>query len=578
MGLLAPDTFSTIRVRLGAALALALAPVLVLGATQAYIEFHKDAEAERVGLALAAERSADTARARMTSAGVLLETLAPESVGLDCAQRLAEIARRLDGYENLIRFDAAGRVMCAAANVPRDPLRRTNAWFARLAAGERQVITRAPPSLVVNGPALIAAERADDRWGRFNGAEAAVINLDSLRPDLNDRALPPHTEVALVDGEGRFLVRAEHSSSAPLAPGFAAEARKAGSLVLNGRDARGQAWLESVAPLAGDVFVVLTTPAPGLFPWARLNPLSSLLLPLLAFTLALMAVWIVAERVVIRWLNYLRRIAALYARGRLSVRPLKADSAPAEIRDLALTLEAMAQAIDARDGSLLASLAEKDALMREIHHRVKNNLQVISSLLSMQQRALADPAARVAMSETRQRISALALIYRALYQGADLKRVNVRQFLEELIGQLVMEQQADGRLVRTELAADELIIDPDKLAPFALFAVEAISNAQKHALAATGGLLRVRFTVEGEQAELSIIDEGSGTPPALLGGGVGRTLMTAFARQLRGHMELAANALGGVTASLSFPTPAADTPGRDTDPAHAKLRRNRVVA
>jgi two-component sensor histidine kinase len=530
-----PNGLSTIRLRLGAGLALALAPVLLLGATQALIEFRKDAESQRVSLALAAERSAATARARMTSAGVLLETLAPQAVGFDCAQRLAEITHRLPGYDNLIRLDAKGRIACAAASVPADPA------------------------------------------GRFDGAELAVISLDSLRPDLSDSALPPHTEVALADSRGQFLTRTQAWAFPAPPADFADRARRQRSILFHGRDGHGEERISSAAPLIGDVYLLLSAPAPGLFSWARLNPLSSLLLPLLAFSAALIAVWIVAERVVIRWLTYLQRIAAIYGKGRLSVRPKQADRAPAEIRDLALALESMAEAIDARDGSLRATLAEKDALMREIHHRVKNNLQVISSLLSMQQRALGDSVARNAMADTRRRIAALALIYRALYQGVDLKRVNLRQFLDDLLGQLVMEQQAGGRAIRTELSADDLIIDPDKLAPFALFAVEAISNAQKHALAINGGVLKVKFAVEGDHAELSVIDEGSGAPPELAGGGVGRTLMTAFARQLRGRMELAANDRGGVTTRLTFPTPALGGAGGQAG-GRGKAKASRAAA
>ena len=133
--------------------------------------------------------------------------------------------------------------------------------------------------------------------------------------------------------------------------------------------------------------------------------------------MALAAVWFVADRVDRPLARYLERVAAIYARGRFNVRPIQAEHAPPEIRALARTLDAMADTIVERDQSLRDSLAQKDALMREIHHRVKNNLQVITRLLNMQQRALADPAARAAMSDTRQRITALALIYRALYQG-----------------------------------------------------------------------------------------------------------------------------------------------------------------
>jgi two-component sensor histidine kinase len=202
---------------------------------------------------------------------------------------------------------------------------------------------------------------------------------------------------------------------------------------------------------------------------------------------------------------------------------------------------------------------------------VKNNLQVISSLLNMQQRALADPAARSAMSDTRQRITALALIYRALYQGPDLKRVDLRSFLEELTAQLVSGDMARGHSVRTELSVDPLVIDPDRLAPLALFAVEAITNAQKHAFAERGGLLRLIFRVRGEEAELEICDDGDADEAALVSTGVGRTLMTAFARQLRGRAELVRNSDGGVTARLVFPTPSADPPVRSA-------RRNRAAA
>jgi two-component sensor histidine kinase len=577
MARLAWGPFTTIRSRLGAAVALALLPVLLIGAVQATIAFRKDAEEQHAGLALAAVRSAATARTELAGASVLLETLGPQSIGLDCTRRLGEISGRLGGYENLIRFDSQGRVTCAAANVPADPARRSSDWFVRLAQGAPSVAVRAPKSLSGLEPALLAAERVAAPDGSFDGAMAAVVNLRSLQPDLSDPSLPPGTAVALVDDRGRFLSRTDTgafpASVAPSRGGLGSD----GAVIDYGPDVSGQRRVYSMAPLIGDVSVLLSAPAQGWFSWARLNLLSGVLLPLLAFLTALIAVLVVTERVVVRWLHYLQRIADIYAKGRFTVRPLQASRAPPEIRELAHALDVMADAVTARDGQVAASLAEKDELMREIHHRVRNNLQVISSLLSMQQRALGDPVARDAIFDTRQRINALALIYRALYQGADFKRVDIRQFLADLLAQLVVEHQEHGEVIATELEADALIIDPDKLAPLALFAVEAITNAQKHALAVRGGVLRVRFQVTGDDAELAIIDEGCGATPELAKAGVGRQLMTAFARQLRGRMEVVANSGGGVTASLVFPTPKARSAGGQGD-AGRRSRGNRAAA
>lgn len=549
---------TTIRVRLAFALALALVPVLILSLVQSGLAFQREINQQRVSLVAAAERSAATARARVEVAEVLLQALAPRSVGLECPTRLREIQERIPGYANLIRFDGIGRVACSAASVPADGLRRERPWFTELAGGEKVTVASDPQGAYAGEPALLAAVRATDAAGNFDGALAAAITLKSLRPEKVDRSLPVNSEVALVDADGHFVsATAQDAFPHQIKDRLEGHARVASSLWL-ARDRIGRLRTFSSAPLVSDdIYVVISAPSQDLISWAWVDPLSSLALPILAFTLALAAVLIVAERQVVRWIAYLQRIAALYARGRFSVHPIKAEAAPPEIRDLAHTLDQMAQTIAARDASLVDSLGQKDALMREIHHRVKNNLQVISSLLNMQQRALADPSARAAMSDTRQRITAMALIYRALYQGPDLKRVDLREFLEELIAQLISGEPGKSGPIRTELHADPLIIDPDRLAPLALFAVEAITNAMKHGVGDTGGRLCVDFTVRGAEAELAISDTGArlANAPPEVGQGVGRTLMTAFARQLHGEVQFAPNDDGGITATLVFPTP-----------------------
>ncbi len=546
---------SSIRFRLGLAVAVALTPILALGLLQAVLGFYHDTSVRQSLLIEASQRSAASARARMQAAAVLLANVNTGTVGLECAPKLASLLDHTEGYENFIRFNADGRVQCAAASVRPGPAVFDAPWFEKLKDGQPVSVDKSPSGLYSNGSSLLTAMRAVSRDGGFDGALVAVMSLASLRPDLSDPTLATGSELGLMDGTGRLLATTDPHAFAAPPKDWVGHALSPGGLLYPGHDQTGRARVQAVSPLIGDdLFVVLSAPAPGVVSWARLNALSSIVLPILAWLSAWAAVWMVTDRVVIRWLAYLDRIAAIYARGRFSVRPVQAHAAPREFRALAHTLDIMADGIVARDLSLRESLSQKDAMMREIHHRVKNNLQVITSLLNMQQRALSDPAAREAMSDTRQRINALALIYRALYQSPDLKSVDVRQFLEELMAQLSSGEGGRAGSIHTELHADDLEIDPDKLAPLALFAVEAITNARKHAFGEDGGTIKVRFSVSDEEVVFEVADDGKGMQIEPPGAGVGGTLMSAFARQLRGTSEFDATDTG-TSVRLMFPTP-----------------------
>lgn len=553
-------------------MALALLPLLILGGFQAQAAFRTQDIERRSDLQLAAERTAASAKARLDSTGILLMALRPEALEIYCEPRLSDLVERLDGLDGLARVTATGATACASDSLAASPPAwlteaRASPWFARLRDGEGTVLARA--TAVAGQPAgLIVAIRLERPLGRFDGAMVAVIPLSSLQPDVDDRALPEGSQAALTDADGRLLTATDIKAftltgDEPLT-GWVQRARAGASAIFEADDAEGRPRVYAGAALAGrDVYALLSAPAPGLLSWARLNPVGALFMPLLAWFMAFFMVMLVSERVVVRWLNYLERVASIYAKGRFSVRPVQAMNAPAEIRVLARTLDDLAESIVTRDAALTASLEEKDALMREIHHRVKNNLQIISSLLSMQQRALTDPASKAAVGDTRQRISALALIYRTLYQSDDLRYADARIFLTELVGQLVASETGRGHVVTSSVEADSLVVDPDKLAPLALWLVEAVTNAQKHAFVGRGGDLKVRFFVRGETSVLEVQDDGPGVSETFRAG-VGRTLMGAFAKQLRGSVEMVPAEGRGMIARMTFATPEAIVP---TDPS-----------
>ncbi|WP_309628691.1 sensor histidine kinase [Brevundimonas sp.] len=569
-----------IRFRLGLAMAIALLPILLLGAFEAQVEFRRQADDRRNDLQFAAERTAEAAQSRLDSVSVLLGAIAPEASGPACGPRLAALVQRLDGYDSLYRVGMGGQTICDSKGAPRVGQAVSFAghpWFQRLRQGESVTLARASADLS-HTPALVIGARWERPRGVFAGAMAAVLPLSELQPDITDPSLPADTQAALTDADGRVLVATDIRdftfAEGPGLLGWVERAREGGASVFEADDASGEHRDYAGAALAGrDVYLVISAPSPGLLSWARLNPIGVLILPLAAWLTAFSAVMLVSERIVVRWLDYLERIAALYARGRYSVRPVQAAHAPAEIRLLARTLDELAEAIAARDRSLNESLSEKDALMREIHHRVKNNLQIISSLLSMQQRALKDEPAKAALGDTRQRISALALIYRTLYQSDDIRHADAREFMTELVGQMVASESGRGFTVTSSIDADSLVVDPDKLAPLALWLVEAITNAQKHAFAGRGGALQVRFRVHGDTSTLEVQDDGPGSSDEAVRSGVGRTLMGAFAKQLRGEAELVPAPGGGTIARMVFATPEAVVPTNPDDlkPSDARV-------
>jgi PAS domain S-box-containing protein len=185
------------------------------------------------------------------------------------------------------------------------------------------------------------------------------------------------------------------------------------------------------------------------------------------------------------------------------------------------------------------SLAEKEVLLKEIHHRVKNNLQIISSMLNMQLGAMTDPAAGAALQESALRVHAMALVHRSLYSHASLARVDFGQYARE-ITELVRQSFAPDVIVDVEAETSE--VSMDHAVPLGLVLNELLSNAFKYGLprdasSPDGVAIRVRWSREGDAYRLSVIDRGPGLPPAAGKKSLGLRLVDALRRQLRGSFD-----------------------------------------
>jgi len=168
----------------------------------------------------------------------------------------------------------------------------------------------------------------------------------------------------------------------------------------------------------------------------------------------------------------------------------------------------------AANEALKSSLSEKETLLKEIHHRVKNNLQVISGLLNLQALHIDDEKARSIYKESQNRVISMALIHEALYQARDLARVDFSSYIRELCENLFLSYGAREDKIKLVMDTDEVEMVVDTAIPCGLIINELISNALKHAFPrGRAGTVQVRFTQEGsKEYRLTVSDDGVGLP------------------------------------------------------------------
>ncbi|MDZ5455478.1 histidine kinase dimerization/phosphoacceptor domain -containing protein [Azohydromonas lata] len=196
------------------------------------------------------------------------------------------------------------------------------------------------------------------------------------------------------------------------------------------------------------------------------------------------------------------------------------------------------------------SLAEKEVLLQEVHHRVKNNLQVVSSLLQLQRRQLSDPAIQAAFSETESRVRAMALVHQRLYQQSTLSSLDFADYLRSLGSQL-LQSFGGERSVKVVYQLQPLKLPVGTAIPLGLIVTELITNALKYAFDRHGGVLGVELAPDGEWGlHLVVSDDGPGLPAGfepLRSRGLGMRLVQTLSRQIDATVEFGENADGGGT-------------------------------
>lgn len=459
-----------------------------------------------------------------------------------CAQYFRNMQPRLlDRYTNIWFVDTEGRTVCSI--VPFDTKVRLDdrEWF-REARDTRDFSLGKIAEGVATGQQVISASYPVVEDGKFVGVIGLGLRVSWLAGAVTRRTnTGDDVTVTFMDGRGQLVVSDKDKAAQGLMPAERLDpARLRDSIVQAlGRDGRPHLYVIERL-FADDLFMVGIAPADTLYARA-LAAFGELLGPvILIVVLTFAVVGIGVYRSVLQPLAVFTQAVRAYRAGDFTFRP-NPGRAPVEIHDLADQFGKMARAISQRERRLERVIVHRDGLIAEIHHRVKNNLQMVASLLSLQSTRVRSEEAREALNSARRRVLSLAVLHKHLFERDDVENVDVGQFLEDLCVQLRGSHVGsyDAR-IKIVCEHDPLVLHTRDAIALGLIVTEAVTNATKYAFPGKrGGKIDVRLAVAEDRVRLSIKDDGvgedAGAEPAL-SGGLGRSLMEGLAGQLNGTL------------------------------------------
>ncbi len=274
------------------------------------------------------------------------------------------------------------------------------------------------------------------------------------------------------------------------------------------------------------------TPRPSSVPSDRILSVT-LVDAVIAFMILYAVVFIMAGRLIGDISLLHSSVRAIRDRRYGEIRPRPAF---AEFRDLIGDVSSMESAVEEREAQLTDMVRQRDTLLREVHHRVKNNMQIVSSLLSLQKDAMVESEATIALTESSSRIQALALVHEFLYRGGDFSKIDLGEYFRELCSGLVSSYGVNG--VELLFSGDGVEIESDRAIPIGLAMTEIVSNSLKHAFKGREkGKITISLESSEEEIVVTVSDDGPGFVPDEAKRSLGLQLIGMLLTQIGGGVK-----------------------------------------
>ncbi|WP_376871399.1 sensor histidine kinase [Albirhodobacter sp. R86504] len=272
--------------------------------------------------------------------------------------------------------------------------------------------------------------------------------------------------------------------------------------------------------------------------WTVISPL---VLPVLMWAACLAIAFFGIHSLVIRHIKRMgAEMNAFIDTRKFNPQPIS-RSMPTEIREIEQTWLHLAETVVRDEAELEGTIHDKTVLLKEVHHRVKNNLQLISSIINMKLRKVQSPGVRAALQDIQMRVMSIASVHRSLYEGDQSGRVRADKLLHAVVDMTIEAGSTAAAELDVDLDYAPIALYPDQAVPLSLMAGEAVTNALKYyGSAAPGERAWIKVRLELLDAKRArFIAENSSAPELATqsseGGGLGTSLIEAFAMQMRGR-------------------------------------------
>lgn len=539
--------FEGLAARVAGTLALALLPIGAIAVFQA-VEISREGKRGTANAILNATAEAAAGEAlAVASASGTSGTLAAHMSGLGgahegCSRIFTSVVEVKRQYSYAGFVDTAGIVRCGSSNVGYDLSQ--GVIYPKMQVEQKQIV-----SANLDGPIsgtsiiLVATPVFDD--GTFIGYVSVSVPHRRISEVLH--SVGPYeqtTAIVTFNSDGKPL-----SSSAgfddiktilPADMELAAIATER-QHTFTAQSQTGETRIFAAAPIIPGVLYALGSQPRPVVAW---TPVWTVVFPALMLVAGLLVAFQAVHRLVIRHIRGLiRNMAEFSSTWRISPLPGR-DLLSCEIREIDVAWTNLAAHLLRDEAELQNMVHEKNVLLKEVHHRVKNNLQLIASIVSLKIRRATSDEARRSLREVQLRVRSIASVHQALYSSPTGGRVQADELLSKVIDGIIEAGVVEDRRIEVNRSYDPVLLYPDQAIPFLLLASEAVTNALKYMgrLGDGSALLEISLqAVSEDQADLRVCNT-RGTPflppDQVKGSGLGRSLIAGFAAQVEGTVAV----------------------------------------